>query len=86
MSIMLGNLSVDEIMKRSGVSFSEADVKWLNDTRSQKVELTDCTWHCYDIPFMIVCKSKDMAKEVYDRLGRYEWSKCKEQLQISWEE
>lgn len=85
MNIFLGNLSVDQIMERSGVKFSDADIQWMNERRSQKTELPDGTWHCYDLPFMIICKTKDLAKEVADRLGRYDWRACKEALQISWE-
>ena len=83
--ILLGNLSVKQIMDRSGVTFSDDDVQWLNERRSEKTELRDGTWHCYDLPFMIICKTKELADEVLSRLNRYDWAHCKEALQLSWE-
>lgn len=86
MNIMLGNLTVEQIMSRSGILFGDNDVKWLKEKWCEKTELREGTWHCYDIPFMIVCKSKKLAEEMHFRLSKYDWAGCKEALRISWEE
>lgn len=86
MNIMLGNLSLKQIEERTGISVSADDRAVLSGMRQEKAEnITSGKWHCFDLPFMIVCGDKPTAEKVRDILQRYDWSKAKEALQISWE-
>ena len=82
MSIYLGNLSVAEIEQRLGVEFTQEIPDFLSETRQ-----TVCSsvgkeqWHCYDIPFMFQCGSRDFAQKVYDMIKPYH-AQCKVPMQI----
>lgn len=72
MNIMLGNLSREDIEKRCGVTFSEEVQKFLDETREQKAEVKDDNkWHCFDMPFTIVCGNKEFANKVLEMLSPY---------------
>ena len=86
MSILLGDLMVSDIIERTGVEISYEDKKWLKERHCHKTELEKNTWHCFALPFIIVCETKELAAEMDDRLKKYDWARCKELLQISWEE
>jgi len=86
MSIFLGNLSVKQIEERTGVLLSEADKAELSAIRQEKAEnIESGKWHCFDLPFMVVCGDKPTAEKVVKILSAYDWTKSKEALQISWE-
>ena len=86
MGIMLGNLTVRQIEDRTGIKFSDKDVAELNEMRQEKAEnIESGKWHCFDLPFMIVCGDKPTAEKVFKILSQYDWSKAKQALQISWE-
>jgi hypothetical protein len=83
MCIYLGNVSVEEIERRAGVVFPVELVSYLNDRRQQDAgHLAKDKWHCFDIPFVLVCENIDMAKEAYKHLKPLS-SSFKEELQIS---
>lgn len=86
MSILLGDLMVSDIIERTGVEISYEDKKWLKERYCHRTKLEKNTWHCFALPFLIVCETKELAAEMADRLKKYDWSSCKESLQISWEE
>lgn len=68
MGIYLGNLSTEEIEKRIGITLSKQEREELEAMREQntaKVHGRD-VWHCYDIPFELVCGTYDAAKRVWD--------------------
>ena len=72
MSVMLGNLSVAEIEKRCGVEFSQEVRDKLNATHQDSASnIESGKWHCFDVPFTIVCGGKEFATEVYKLLQPY---------------
>ena len=83
MGIMLGNLSVAEIEKRAGVKFPEELKQLMQDTHQDEASnIKDGKWHCFDIPFTIVCGGMPIAQKIYDHL-KDDSSKFAEQLQIA---
>lgn len=69
MNIMLGNLTVPEIERRTGVEFSDELRKLMHETHQNRAEnIEDGKWHCFDIPFMIVCGGMPLAQKIYDQL------------------
>ena len=71
MSILLGNLSVEQIEKRMGVTFPEPIREDLisgrqNDANTSKLKSQE--WHCFDIPFTMVCGSMEFAKGIFDSM------------------
>lgn len=88
MMIYLGNLSVNQIEKRTGITLSDADRAYMSARRQEEVndtELEKGKWHCFDIPFMIMTHDKQTADIIREMLMKYDWSTCREALQIGWE-
>jgi len=86
MGIMLGNLTLKQIEDRTGIKLSAEDRVELNGMRQEKAEnIASGKWHCFDLPFMIVCGDKPTAEKMFKILSAYDWSKVKQALQISWE-
>ena len=84
--IMLGNLSLKQIEERTGISVSSEDRETLGEMRQEKAEnIASGKWHCFDLPFMIMCGDKPTAEKVVKILSQYDWTKSKEALRISWE-
>ena len=84
MGIMLGNQSPMQIAQRLRITLSEEHKKMLMDSWQQKAEdIADDKWHCFDIPFMMVCGSKATAERLRDLFMEYDLSKG-ELFQISW--
>lgn len=71
MAIMLGNLDVSEIQNRLGVTFSDEDVKKLNDMKCENAKVEQEKWHCFDIPFMIICGGIETRDKVINILSPY---------------
>ena len=86
MVIMLGNLSVEEIEHRLNISLSDEDKKVLNESRQLKAEnIENGKWHCFDIPFMIVCGDKPTAEKFNKMFSAYDLSHARQCCQLSWE-
>ena len=67
MSIMLGNLTVEEIEKRTGVNFPDEIRLFMKETNQQEASnIKKGKWHCFDIPFNIVCGDIETAQKIYD--------------------
>jgi hypothetical protein len=84
MQIYLGNLSVAQIEERLGIELTEAERSELIASRQAPVNNTPIApdaWHCFDLPFMIVCGSREMATKVYGILSPYS-SQMKCRLQV----
>lgn len=82
MSIYLGNLSVDEIEKRIGIPFPEEIKKFMTGTREMSAQKTPAgKWHCFDMPFMIVCGDRETAQKIYESV-KDRYGEIKEPLQI----
>ncbi len=87
MNIMLGNESVSDIERRLGIQLSEEDKDELNRTRQEKINdtpLAEGHWHCFDIPFILVCDTIKTAEKLRDMFLAYDLD-SKEQFQIGWE-
>ncbi len=83
MSIMLGNLSVSQIEKRIGLEFPQEVRDFMKVAHQPSADSVKVgKWHCFDIPFHIVCGDIETATKIYnsvkDRSGE-----CKEPLQFS---
>ena len=84
MGIYLGNLSTNEIEGRLGIKLTDkerAELDALREQDTRKVRGRN-VWHCYDIPFLIVCGSYEVAVKLRDVYGRYS-SQMTGQLQIA---
>lgn len=87
MSIMLGNLSVEQMENRLGIALSDEHRRILEDSRQERVNgvpLEDGSWHCFDIPFMMVCDTKTTAIKLRDIIKPYLIEK-NSVFQIGWE-
>lgn len=85
MNIMLGNQTPEQIEARLHITLSEEHKAELRNTWQQKAEnIADGMWHCFDIPFMLVCGDAETAKKWRDIFMSYDLSKA-EMFQISWE-
>ncbi len=83
MNIMLGNLTITEIEKRAGVEFSSELKELMAAThQSEASNIADGKWHCFDIPFTLVCGGMPIAQQIYDHL-KADSSNFKEPLQIA---
>jgi len=80
--IMLGNLSIAEIERRAGVKFPAELVKYMEPKRQQTAEgVRAGKWHCFDVPFVLVCGDHSTAEEIYRHLAPLE-KRFKAQLQL----
>jgi hypothetical protein len=83
MNIMLGNLTIQQIEDRAGVEFGDELKELLSKTHQPSAaNVADGKWHCFDMPFTMVCGSMDLAKEIYGHLESSA-SNFKEPLQIA---
>jgi hypothetical protein len=83
MNIMLGNLSVEEIEQRIGINFPEDIKKYMEENRQENASrIAKGKWHCFDIPFAIVCGDMNIAKKIYNSVSSRS-SEIKEPLQFS---
>ena len=83
MSIYLGNLSIDEMEKRSGVVFPAELKDYMEPRRQQNASnVKQGKWHCFDIPFVLVCGDMETATEIHNHLKAF-GSDFKEPLRIS---
>ena len=81
--IMLGNLTIDQMEARTGITFSEEFKILLKETYQANAEhIAPNKWHCFDIPFTLVCGNMEIAQKIYDYL-KHEAKNFKEPLQIS---
>lgn len=68
--MMLGNLSVEQMERRMGIVFPD-DLKKVLAKYHQNNVATDIKpgyWHCFDIPFTMVCGNTDLAELVQEKL------------------
>jgi len=67
---MLGNLSVKEIESRAGVELPADLIDYMEPRRQQKANGVKAgEWHCFDMPFTLVCGDDEVAQEIYKHLG-----------------
>lgn len=83
MSIMLGNLSVEEIEKRIGIKFPDDIEDFMREShQSNASNIKSGEWHCFDIPFTIVCGDIETARKIYESV-KDRSVEVKEPLQFS---
>ena len=83
MNIYLGNLSIEDMEKRSGVDFPKRLKDYMRVRQQQTAsDIKHGKWHCFDIPFMLVCGDMETATEIHGHLKEFS-PNFKEQLQIS---
>ena len=83
MSIMLGNQSVSQIEKRLGIEFPEEIKEFMiTNHQSSANNITNGKWHCFDLPFHMVCGDLETATKIFNSV-KDKSSECKESLQIS---
>jgi hypothetical protein len=72
MAIYLGNLTTSEMESRLGISLTTEDREKLESIRSNTAKVTNTDkWHCFDIPFVLVCGNYDTAVLVHSILEPY---------------
>lgn len=82
-AIMLGNLSIKQIEDRLGIQFPEDIKEFMNSTHeSNASNIPKGKWHCFDIPFNLVCGDIDTATKIFKSVESKS-SECKCQLQFS---
>ncbi len=83
MNIYLGNLSIEDIERRSGVEFPQELRDYMADRKQESASnVQPGKWHCFDMPFVLVCGDMQTAQDIYKQL-RTMASSFKEPLQIS---
>lgn len=83
MSIMLGNLSVSQIEERLGIEFPEDTRELMKNTHeSNASHVPNGKWHCFDIPFNLVCGDIDIATKIFNSV-KDQSDKCKCALEFS---
>ena len=80
---MLGNQSVSQIEKRLGIEFPK-DVKefMLKNHQPEASNIKKGKWHCFDLPFVLVCGDMQTAETIYNSV-KEKPKECKETLQFS---
>ena len=80
---MLGNLTVTQIEKRLGIEFPEEIKDFMRKTHQPLANNIGAgQWHCFDIPFNIVCGDKETAVKIYESV-KEKSDLCKEALHFS---
>ncbi len=82
--MMLGNQSIEQMEKRMGIEFpvelKDVLSKYHQDNVS--IDMAEGFWHCFDLPFTMVCGGRDLTQLVYDYLSPMA-DKIIEPLQLS---
>lgn len=83
MNIYLGNLDIEDIERRAGVEFSQALKDYMKDKKQDEAKnIAEGKWHCFDIPFVLVCGGMGIATDIYEHLKPMSGN-FKEPLQIA---
>jgi len=83
MSTYFGNLSVDEMERRAGVEFPTELKDYMEPRRQQRANnVKPGKWHCFDVPFLLVCGDIETATEICYHLGLLRFD-FKEPIRIS---
>ena len=81
--ILLGNLSIKEMEARTGVTFPDDLVTFMESSHQEKAkDIQPGKWHCFDIPFNLVCGDIKTATEIHRHLAPMS-CQFKQSLQIS---
>lgn len=82
MNIYLGNLSLEDMQLRAGVTFPQELIDFMQP-RQQPItaEVGPGQWHCYDLPFFLQCGDMETAQQIFGHLKSLSGD-FKEPLQI----
>jgi len=81
--ILLGNLSIEQMENRTGVKFPDDLIQYMSPRRQHEAaNVKEGCWHCFDIPFTLVCGDMKTATEIHNHLAPL-GSQFNEKLQIS---
>ena len=83
MNIYLGNLSINEMQERTGFDFPKELRDYMDQRKQDSAEdVAHGKWHCFDIPFVLVCGDIQTATEIHNHLKKF-GSQFKERLEIA---
>jgi len=70
MGIMLGNFSIEAMENKLNIKFPEELKEIMVNTRQEDVshKIKEGKWHCFHLPFVIVCGNKDFAVKIAEYL------------------
>ena len=81
--ILLGNLTIKEMESRLGIKFPDELVSYMEARHQENAsKIAVGKWHCFDLPFNLVCGDMDTANEIIKHLAPLS-ADCKVQMQIS---
>ena len=67
--IMLGDLSIEDAERRTGVSWPEELKQYMADKyQARASNIEPGKWHCFDMPFMLLCGDMETAQAIYNYL------------------
>lgn len=82
MNIMLGDLTVEQMESRAGVEFPDELKAYMAERyQASASNVQPGKWHCFDLPFFLVCGDMETAQAIYNHLQPLT-SQFKEPLQI----
>lgn len=85
-NIALGNLTVDQIEKRLGITFPADVYNFMKENHQPSANnIANGKWHCFDAPFTIVCGDYDTAAYIF-RSVEHRSKEVKEPLTFSLQE
>lgn len=85
MCIFLGNMSLEQMEERLGIKLSDEHRQQFEGKRQEHVndkQLGDGCWHCFDIPFTLMCDTQETAVRYRDIIQQYS---IKGTFSIAWE-
>lgn len=81
--MMLGNLTIEQIEKRTGIDFPAEIREFMASSHQPRAQgVKGGQWHCFDIPFNLLCGDIETAQKIYDSI-KNKASECKEPLEFS---
>lgn len=83
MSIYLGNLGIEQIELRTGITFPHELREYMKGRKQESAaNVAAGKWHCFDIPFTLVCGDRKTAEDIFKHLSPMS-KDFKEPLQIA---
>lgn len=68
-----GNLSIKKIEERCGISLTEEEKEFLKNTKYEEANnIPKGKWHCFDLPFQMVCGDEETALKMIEIFKKYE--------------
>lgn len=70
MNIYLGNMSIEDMENRLKVNFPIELTEWMRPRKQDNAtNIQPGKWHCFDIPFDLVCGDRETAVEIHKHLA-----------------